>query len=56
VPIANAQHCVESFRQSGAEVPLIDLGDADHSSSMTRSLPLALAQFERARSAAAQRP
>jgi hypothetical protein len=56
VPIDNARHCVESFRQSGAEVPLIDLGDADHSSSMTRSLPLALAQFERARLAATKSP
>jgi len=47
VPIANAEHCIESFRTSGADVRLIDLGDADHSQSMTRSLPLALAQFER---------
>lgn len=47
VPIANAEHCVDSFRASGAEVPLIDLGDADHSESMTRSLPRVLAQFER---------
>jgi hypothetical protein len=46
VPIANAEHCVESFRASGAEVRLVDLGDADHSQSMTRSLPLVLAQFE----------
>jgi hypothetical protein len=49
VPIANAHHCSESFRASGAEVQVVDLGDADHSASMTRSLPLALAQFERAR-------
>lgn len=49
VPIANAEHCVESFRASGAEVRLIDLGDADHSQSMTRSLPLVLAHFENAR-------
>jgi hypothetical protein len=48
VPIANAHHCIASFAESGADVALIDLGDADHSESMTRSLPLALEQFERA--------
>jgi hypothetical protein len=45
VPIDNAHHCVDSFAASGADVPLIDLGDADHSESMTRSLPLVLEQF-----------
>jgi hypothetical protein len=45
VPIENAHHCVESFEGSGVSVPLIDLGDADHASSMTRSLPLVLEQF-----------
>lgn len=48
VPIENAEHCVSSFRASGAEVPLIDLEDADHSESMARSLPMVLEQFERA--------
>jgi pimeloyl-ACP methyl ester carboxylesterase len=48
VPIDNARHCLESFRTSGAEVTLIDLGDADHSESMSRSLPLVLEQFRAA--------
>ena len=48
VPIENAEHCIESFHNSGAAVPLFDLEDADHSASMTRGLPLVLAQFERA--------
>ncbi|MEO8181347.1 MAG: hypothetical protein ABI895_21125 [Deltaproteobacteria bacterium] len=45
VPIENAHYCVESFAESGADVTLIDLGDAEHSESMTRSLPMVLAQF-----------
>jgi len=48
VPIENAEHCVASFRDSGADVALVDLEDADHSESMTRSLPRVLQQFERA--------
>jgi hypothetical protein len=49
VPIENARHCVAGFAQSGADVPLLDLGDADHSDSMTRSLPRVLEQFEATR-------
>lgn len=45
VPIDNARHCVESFRSSGADVTLIDHIDADHSASMSRSMPLVLEQF-----------
>jgi hypothetical protein len=47
VPIANAHHCIASFAERGADVALIDRGDADHSVPMTRSLPLVLEQFER---------
>jgi acetyl esterase/lipase len=49
VPIENARHCVESFRDNGADVPLVDLGDADHSESMTQSLPMVLDGFVSAR-------
>jgi acetyl esterase/lipase len=45
VPIANARHCVDSFAASGAAVSLIDLGDADHSASMARSLPFVIEQW-----------
>jgi hypothetical protein len=48
VRIDNARHCLESFRTSGAEVTLIDRGDAEHSESMSRSLPLVLEQFRAA--------
>jgi hypothetical protein len=45
VPIENARHCVAGFEANGAQVRLIDLGDADHSESLARSLPLVIEQF-----------
>jgi hypothetical protein len=33
------------LRRNGAEVKLVDIGDADHSESLARSLPLVLEQF-----------
>ena len=45
VPIANSQHCLDAFRTNGADVTLIDLGDADHSASFTLSLPQVVEHF-----------
>jgi hypothetical protein len=45
VPIANARVCQADLHRHGADVTITDVGDADHSGSVFRSVPLVLDWF-----------
>jgi hypothetical protein len=44
--IANARHCQQTLRAHGADVPVIDVGAVDHTTSLILALPKLLSWFQ----------